>query len=242
MCTLVVLNEYVTGYPLIIAGNRDERYDRLSLSPQITSSCETSFIRPKDLEKDGTWLGVATDGWTVGLTNQDDGHHIDTAFSRGRVVVDCLEAGCHAAAAKVLKGLERPRYNPFNLFLCCVTPDRDLELEMLPPGVNVISNDCLGNGYQAKVNHAREAASRIDPNAGIDCVKSELLKILADHTDGTSEDPFQALCVHADNYAFGTKSTSIITVTNEKEVEYWYSEGHPCMSKGLSLAGHLDHP
>ena len=249
MCTLVILNDYLDDFPLVVAANRDERYDRKSSPPDVHLVGGTSFIRPWDDEKNGTWMGVSQAGWFVSLTNQDDGKHDDTALSRGKVISDCLYAGTHSAAAKVIAGLQPERYNPFNLvfgragamFLCRVCPTCDLEFEPLQPGIIVISNDCVGNRYQHKVEHAQAVACRIDPRGGIDAAMDELFRLLGDHSHARNDDPFQALCVHAEEYAFGTRSTSVVTVSNQGGVEYWYSEGHPCQSQGLTLAGRLLH-
>jgi len=251
MCTLVVLNEQIDGYPLIIAANRDERYDRRSQAPVITHFEDNDFIRPWDDEKDGTWMGVARDGWFVGITNQDDGRHEPDALSRGKVVSDCLYAGNHCGAAKVLKSLELKRYNPFNMvfgrpgamFLTRCWDGHEMEMEPLPKGVNVISNDCWGTAYDAKLEYAKmlthgmlEGASVTD----IDNIVKKLLIIMSNHRNRTSEDPFQSLCVHAEERAFGTRSTSIITVSNDKVVEYWYTDGHPCQHDELRLVGRLE--
>jgi uncharacterized protein with NRDE domain len=249
MCTLVVLNEHIEGFPLIVAANRDERYNRQSSPPEVVYNGRVSLLRPWDHEKDGTWTGIAQDGWFVGLTNQDDGKHDEHMLSRGKVVDACLEAGSHTLAARILTKLDSTRYNPFNMvfgrpgamFLSRVCPGHDLEMEPLAKGIHVISNDCCGNRYQHKVEHAHAVACRLDPKGGIDAVHDELFRMLSDHSHARDDDPFQALCVHAEEHAFGTRSTSIITVSNDKDVEYWYSEGHPCQSPGLTLAGRLLH-
>lgn len=247
MCTLIVLNECIDGYPLIVAGNRDERYDRPSAGPAVFKvGSDDQIIRPHDELKQGTWIGVARDGWFAGLTNQDDGKHDDKLLSRGKIVDEVLATGNHSKAAWILARLELARYNPFNLvfgrpgamFLFRAHPGYDLEFEPLATGVNVISNDCQGSIYQRKVAHAHALACRIDPASGIEQVRAELLTMLSDHSFA-DEDPFQALCVHADAHAFGTRSTSIITVSSDCAVEYWYSEGHPCRSSSLSLVGTL---
>jgi uncharacterized protein with NRDE domain len=249
MCTLMVLSEYLDGYPLVVAANRDERYDRASVPPELNVASGVACLRPWDQEKDGTWLGVAQNGWFVGLTNQDDGKHDPNALSRGKVVTECLHAGNHAAAAKCLQRLDVERYNPFNMvfgrpgamFLSRICPGCQLEMEPLPPGVSVISNDCCANKYQHKVEHARAAACCIDPMGGIDNAIEGLFHLLGDHTHARDDDPFQSLCVHAEEHAFGTRSTSIITVSKGLDVEYWYSEGHPCKSTGLRRFGCLPH-
>jgi uncharacterized protein with NRDE domain len=247
MCTLIVLNEYLDGYPLIVAANRDERYDRESSPPEVITNGDKSLIRPWDHEKDGTWIGIAQDGWFVGLTNQDNHDHDDCLLSRGKVVDVCLEAGNHVLVARYLTQLDPTCYNPFNIvfgrpgamFLTRVCPGHGLEMEPLPTGISVISNDCCGKRYQRKVNHAHALACNIGPNDGELSVSSELFRLLSDHTHATVDDPFQALCVHADDRGFGTRSTSIVTVSNDGNVEYWYSEGPPCRSDGLTLTGRL---
>lgn len=242
MCTLVVLNECVDGYPLIVAANRDERYDRKSSPPETHGD----LIRPWDDERDGTWMGIARDGWFVGITNQDDGKHDEHALSRGHVVSDCLKAANHCAVAKVLKALEPQRYNPFNLvfgrpgamFLTRVWAGHDLEMIPLEPGVNVISNDCWSHYYDRKVANTTQLVKDIKSRQIIDVIDS-LWTVM--HGHDACDDPFQSLCVHAEEHAFGTRSTSIITVSNEKDVMYWYSEGHPCQSKVLECVGRLSH-
>jgi len=255
MCTLILLNECVDGYPLVIAANRDERYNRRSRPPESVNCGEMTYLRPWDDEREGTWMGVAQDGWFVGLTNQDDGKHDSQALSRGKVVVDCLKARCHSQAARVLTNLDRPRYNPFNIvfgrpgamFLTRVMPDTELEMLPMLPGITVVSNDCWGHQYDEKTEWAKGLVTSLvtDPApGGIDVIRRYLLIAMGSHFESrcAKADPFQALCVHAEEHEFGTRSTSIITVSNEGNVEYWYSEGHPCQSGGLSLAGRLLHP
>jgi len=252
MCTLVVLNEWVKDHPLVVAANRDERYDRKSSPPDKHLVNGKFIISPTDEEKGGTWMGVAQDGWFVSITNQDDGHHDEHMASRGKIVLAMLHAGEHSAAARVLASLDPVRYNPFNLvwgrpgsmFLTRVMPGEHIEMEPMPSGINVISNDCWGHKYDTKLDWAKRAAwsftSDPPPEGGIEAIRRYLLLALSSHR-GCEADPFQALCVHADEYSFGTRSSSVVTVSNQGVVEYWYSEGPPCQSKGLTLAGSLLH-
>src|SRR5579863_6311932 len=143
MCTLIVLNECIDGYPLVVAANRDERYDRQSSPPDVVFNGKKSVIRPWDVERDGTWIGVAEDGWFVGITNQDDGKHDEHKLSRGQVISACLDAGGHTLAARVLACLDPTQYNPFNvvfgrpgaMFLTRVLPGQAIEMEPLPRGI-----------------------------------------------------------------------------------------------------------
>lgn len=250
MCTLIVLNEHLKSHPLVVAANRDERYDRTASAPaEHRSLAGRTMLRPWDHEKCGTWIGVSEEGWFVGITNQDDGKHEETERSRGQVVDAILGMKTHYDAAAYLRDLSHSRVhlNPFNLifgrpgslFLCRYREDCNLELDPLWGGINVISNDCDGHHYQRKVNHAYALACRIDPDGSELVASAELFKLLGDHTGATPLDPYQAMCVHAPAVGFGTRSTSIITVSKEGDAEYWYSEGPPCQSDGLMLAGHI---
>ena len=248
MCTLVVLNEHVEGYPLIVAANRDERYNRKSRPPETSHIGDNDIVRPWDEERDGTWMGVAREGWLVGITNQDDGTHDPNGLSRGKVVSDCLKAACHAGVARIVSALDRDRYNPFNLvfgrpgamMVCRVWANHELEFEPLAPGVHVISNDCWATRYKTKTDHAARVAANMTEGAkSIESVVDGLFHALGDHGSNQPDDPFQSLCVHAEEHAFGTRSSSIITVSNSMEVDYWYSEGHPCQSTGVQLVAKL---
>lgn len=239
MCTIIVLNDVFEGFPLVIAANRDERLSRKSRPPELVQHGDCKFIRPWDDEKEGTWLGIAQDGWFVGLTNQDDGKHDEHMKTRGKIVLDCLHVGSHAGAAAVLRNIDPINYNPFNLvfgrpgamFLVRVMPGKDIEMEEIPRGIAVISNDCWGSRYDAKLDLAiSHVAECLKTTKTIDQLIYALFDVLSDHTNIAQDDPFQALCVHAPEHEFETRSTSIITVSNSKDVEYWYSDGPPCQS------------
>jgi len=239
MCTLIVLSEAIDGYPLVVAANRDEHYDRPSLPPAITGD----VICPRDLHKGGTWLGVARGGWFAGLTNQVDAHQPHLLASRGHVVDACLKAGNHLAVAQYLQGLDRGVYNNFNLvfgrpgaiFLCRVWGLHALEMLVVPAGTSVFTNDCWDGQFQAKAERARELTTHLAGAVPIHDVKNALFAVLSDHQHG--DDPRQSMCIHADGW--GTRSTSIITVSNEGAVEYYYSDGAPCRSPGVACVGVL---
>jgi uncharacterized protein with NRDE domain len=245
VCTLVVLNEYIEGYPLIVAANRDDHYDRKCKLPKTFGD----FIKSQD-ENEGTWIGIGRDGWFVCVINQDDGKHDAYAASRGSIVDECLRAENHYAAARIIKSLELERYNPFNIifgrpramFLVRAFAGHELEMIPLELGINVISNDCWGRRYEKKCSWAKQfVLNTLDKPLihGIDAVLRRLMIVMGSHHNATEEDPFQSLCVHAEKHAFGTRSTSIITVSNHMDVEYYYSEGHPCQSYVPTIVGNL---
>ena len=90
MCLILFSVEQHARYPLIIAANRDEHYDRPSAplgfwtdAPQIAGG--------RDLEAGGTWLGITRQGRWAALTNyRQAGSYRLGAPSRGHLVSNYL--------------------------------------------------------------------------------------------------------------------------------------------------------
>lgn len=249
MCTVIVLNNCVNGHPLIVAANRDEFYNRPASPPSVIDRGELRIIRPWDNERAGTWIGASRGGWFVALTNQDMGSELPKASkSRGWIVDECLRAGNHRDAARVLAGLDPTQVNPFNIvfgrpgsvFLCRVLLGHAVEMQPLCDGVHVISNDCWGSMYDSKTALARQrVVATASTKQNITDVVASLVDVLSDHTLSVGNEPYQSLCVHADEDGFGTRSTSIITVTSNNDVLYYYVEGHPCERRGIEFIGSI---
>ncbi len=248
MCTLIVVHQVHDKYPLIIGANRDEAYDRPSEEPDLIQILPLAIVAPKDVRNGGTWMGAAQGGWFVGLTNQDNGEGliIMGKKSRGEVVRDVLLLGDHRAATRYLVGLDPNDYNPFNLvfgragvlFLCRIHPNVPIDLEAISDGVTVIANDCTPNAkYKRRENRAMVGALAIENGDSEDDIVNKLEATLSSHDGGT--DPNQSLCVHDDEHGFGTKSSSVVLVTKDGDIDYFHSEGHLCMSAALSLSRHL---
>ena len=244
MCTLIVVHNVNDKYPLIIAANRDEFYDRPSQGPELLQVLPVAVIAPKDLRGGGTWIGAAQGGWFVGLTNQDDGDLILDKRSRGEVVRDVLMLGDHRAAAKYLSALDPLDYNPFNLvfgrpgavFLCRIHHGVAVDLEPIETGVRVISNDCSGDRYKRRESRA-SCGAYVWEDDEQDVIVDRLLNTLSSHDGG--DDPYQSLCVHDDGRNFGTKSSSIVLITGDGDIDYFHSEGHPCEHASMPLNRHL---
>lgn len=246
MCTLIVVHQVHGKYPLIVGANRDEAYARQSEEPDLIQVLPLAVVAPRDKFNGGTWIGAAQGGWFVGLTNQDDCPLMMGKKSRGAVVRDLLLLGDHRQAARYLAAIDPRDYNPFNLtfgragamFLCRVHQTRPIDLEIIPPGVTVVANDCSETyRYRRRENRALVGALAIEAGDSEDSIVTKLEDTLKSHDGGA--DPYQSLCVHDDERGFGTKSSSVVLVSREGDVDYYHSEGHLCLSAGLSLSRHL---
>jgi uncharacterized protein with NRDE domain len=91
MCLIFISFQHHPTYKLIIAGNRDEFYDRKTVAANFWDD-QPNILAGRDLEAGGTWMGMNRSGYVSMLTNYRDPQHINPkAPSRGRLVSDFLK-------------------------------------------------------------------------------------------------------------------------------------------------------
>lgn len=90
MCLIVFSLQNHPQYAIILAGNRDEFYQRPT-KPAHVWTTNPEMIAGKDLKAGGTWLGVSVKGELGAITNHRDIHHPKEGFkSRGVIIPDFL--------------------------------------------------------------------------------------------------------------------------------------------------------
>jgi uncharacterized protein with NRDE domain len=122
MCLIAFAWGASERFPLVIAANRDEFYERPTAPlANWTTPNGTSIIGGRDLRDGGTWMAFAQNGRFAMLTNvrqpQQDGALGDAAprISRGGLVVAWLESDL--AAETWVKHIDSQRYQGFNLIV-----------------------------------------------------------------------------------------------------------------------------
>src|ERR1019366_792977 len=113
MCTLIVAVRHFPRLPLLVAANRDERYDRPASA--VHRWAGERFVAPRDDEAGGTWLGVNDQGLFVGITNRSGAVKDDARESRGVLVVEALRAASASGLHASLAALRAERFNAFHL-------------------------------------------------------------------------------------------------------------------------------
>ncbi|MHB8383139.1 MAG: NRDE family protein [Candidatus Binataceae bacterium] len=252
MCTLAIYFRVAPQWPVIIAANRDEFLDRAALDPTVLSD-DPQVIGGKDLRAGGTWLGISQNGLVCGLLNRPvvEGGN-PRARSRGLLCLDALRRPTATAAAEFAAAEDGANYNPFNLLIAArdvafVAYNRNGEIELveLTPGLHMLSNQNVDDFECPKISrsHGRfaELGERADFQRDPAAMRSELGRMLADHsaeTDPRTGRP-SSLCLHLDNY--GTRSSSMIFLGREPgRVEHFFAPGAPCKTAYVSaLAPHL---
>lgn len=120
MCIIFIAKNIHPSYPLIIAANRDEYFERPTQSPHWWENAPHIFAG-KDLQAGGTWMGYSRSNRIAAITNvRRLNLYRDEARSRGEWVrrfLDVEETDIDIALTEFTSMLETEAhlYNPFNL-------------------------------------------------------------------------------------------------------------------------------
>jgi uncharacterized protein with NRDE domain len=235
MCLLIMISGVVPGMPLIVAANRDERRARptVAMTRLERAGGELSILGGRDEVGGGTWLATNEGGVVAGLTNRPLREGPDTA-KRSRGELPLALARHHTAAAAVEAfgtAIDPSAYNPswllvadrHDVFFVDVTGTDRVMVEQLPVGVHVLENRGLHEA-SPKVERVRELLDPVLTRPGM--LLDSLPALLADHHVPDGEPPadatnprlaqaVRAICVHADEDDYGTRSSAVITVDND---------------------------
>lgn len=148
MCLILIARGAHPEFPLVIAANRDEYYQRPTARAAYWPD-HRHVLAGRDLECMGTWLGVTRTGRFAALTNfRDPRGRKNEAPSRGRLVSDFLVADLDPRSYLESIKIAAPRYNGFNLVagdmdgVFCFS-SHDSAVQELLPGVHGLSNHLL---------------------------------------------------------------------------------------------------
>jgi uncharacterized protein with NRDE domain len=258
VCIVLALFQVHPQLPLVIAANRDEYYARRSSAAERLSS-SPRIVGGRDLERGGTWMGVAEGGLFVGLTNRRTiGPPEPARRSRGEIVMSALHAGTAAGVERLLSAVDARAYNPFNLIFgdarsLRVAYGREghaaVQVHPLAPGLHVLGNDTLG-APSWKVRRAEDLAKPVVDRPWFELAPA-LHRVLADHAlpapEEVPEPPawmdrelarqLQAICVHTPTY--GTRSATLAAIGNDGVIHYAFAPGPPCTTAMQDVTGLL---
>jgi uncharacterized protein with NRDE domain len=241
VCTLAVYFRAFDDFPLIIAANRDEHYNRPSAPPSLLQTTP-KIISGRDLRAGGTWLGFNEGGLVVAILNRhttDETSLLPTARSRGALCMDLLMQNSAADATDFLRD-HRVRYHPFTVLVADLrtayvahNEDRTILNQKLDAGLHVFSSAADFELHSSKARRAEALFAGIKdrmPQLGCDLPGSirALQAVLADHSlPAGSTNPGDAICVHRETS--GTVSSSILFFSQSRSrFESYYCEGAPC--------------
>lgn len=226
MCTIALAYQCREDAPILIAANRDEYYRRPASPPFWRLCGKMPVFSPLDLEQGGTWIGVNAAGVFAGITNRHSHHRQKNAISRGIIVHHVLaESTAIVAVEKILRMLDPLQYRPFHLLVADPTmayliwhDGAELHSTQLEPGFHLFTQQSLG--AQPYDRDVRRFFPTDVHQASLDVFASALRQHAMPELDGT--------CVHLSKMGYGTRSSSIIVVHNDRTFRYLHAEGAPC--------------
>jgi uncharacterized protein with NRDE domain len=238
MCTLVIAWQVFADYPVAVAANRDESVERSS-NPPAKLSDDPGVVAPSDAEAGGTWIGYNEFGLFVAITNRWTDIDLAGERSRGLLVRDALEAESAEDAARLTERVvEDDEYEGFNLVVAdenaalLLEWDGQLRVRNLSPAIHVVMNtgeignvtipDAWPERSEQQVQNGRKVLEALQPkpDESSDEWLSRGADVLGDHDYG--------VCVHHEEFGFGTRSSSLISIDSEGEATYHFADGPPC--------------
>lgn len=239
MCTLILLQQTVEGWPLVVGSNRDEYLARPSAPPALFASEGERFVAPQDLQAGGTWMGLNARGVFVGVTNRRFAGAVPPDVrSRGSLVRSLLALPDLDAIGEALERCDGS-YRPFHvvasdgrraILAVLSEPAGRVEIGALAPGVHVICNA----PDASKVRDLQAQLENINWAAGLPAARTALATLLQSHARGAGS--LDDACVHLGEY--GTRSSAILGVG--PRWHWWQAEGPPCQSKYQNYSRLLD--
>lgn len=185
MCLILFSWQQNLDYPLILAANRDERYNRPTRSLHDWQE-PSGIVGGRDLHAGGSWLAADYRGRFAAVTNvRDQGLVRDNARSRGGLITDFLTND--QPLEKWLERLRKARhqYSGFNLLVGELASGRLVFysnqsnlLEQVTPGLYGLSNGELNEPWP-KVERGKALLSGCLQSAASPNV-AHLLTLLSD--------------------------------------------------------------
>ena len=179
MCLLVFAWQPETQQPLLLLANRDEFLSRPSAGLAWWEDAP-DVVAGRDLEANGTWLGVNRSGQFAALTNIRDTQLAQGAVSRGHLVSDFLRGAVQPERYIQQVAEQVGLYSGFNLLVgnrhaLWFLNSQQGSAQKLSPGIYALCNADLDTPWP-KVVRLRTAFSHIYNRASDD----ELMALMQD--------------------------------------------------------------
>jgi uncharacterized protein with NRDE domain len=243
VCTLALYFHIFPDYPLVVAANRDEHYDRPSSAPEVLATTPR-ILAGKDLRAGGTWLGVNEYGLLAGILNRrpnGEPSPPSATRSRGLLCLDLLRLES-ASQGGALMEQEKRNYQPFTLVCAdrteawaAINRNGSIHTLRLGDGIHVFSSAAAHDERSEKKERAYALFSALVPEltrtgSDVSSWPSILANVLSDHMPGDMrDDRREAICVHGD--VSGTVSSSILIYSpRERRFQTFFCSGPPCQN------------
>lgn len=243
MCLVLFNHGEHPVYPLIVAANRDEFYNRPAAPAHVWEQ-PAGIVAGKDLTGGGTWLGLTHSGRFAALTNvrKPDVPPPAGALSRGGIVTSLLDDSVPMEETFDRLSERADRYDLYNVI--AGTPGRLMyetnqapgSFREIPPGTHGLSNAMLDTPWPKvelgieRLTRIAEDVCPIDPDVLFE-ILSEVEPFLHDRLPETGVGPelersLSPLFIRMSGY--GTRCQTVILVDRDGRatfIERSFSDG-----------------
>jgi len=249
MCILFFAIKQHPKYPVIICANRDEFHQRPAKAmhwwPEKSNDSKNATLAGKDLQADGTWLGLNKQGRFSALTNFRQPQLFDKAKpSRGNLVLQALAKTDDEMSAQLQRSSQK--YNGFNLVfgqldnLFCFNSVSQKQ-QPLTAGFHSLCNGALDDIWPKMVLGQTQLAHAVnEQNLNI----NQLVELMKNKSKAPTkqlpktgvplewEQLLSSIFIVSPEY--GTRTTNIITQDNKGNITVYdrsYDESGDCIAE-----------
>ncbi len=230
MCLILFGYKISTKYPLVLAANRDEFYNRPT-APMKYWEDMPSILGGRDLERNGTWFGINKRGRFSALTNYRDPSTIkQNAPSRGELIVNYLASKQPDTSFKSSLLRNRLKFNGFNLLFGDINDlfwfsNLKKKIVKIGPGIHGLSNKFLNTPWP-KVEKGKQQLKKIIHD---DLSTESLFSMLNDQTEpdksllpdtGIDHEWERILSpLYIQSEIYGTRSSTVMLIDRKGKIE-----------------------
>ncbi len=230
MCVIFASYRQNGTFPLIIAANRDEFYERPTASAARWKDFPEIYAG-RDLVANGTWLGITDSGRFAAVTNFRDPNQPKGTRSRGDLVADFLKLDVPTGEYMNEVAQRKDDYTGFSLLAGQINAgseefyyysNRGDGPRELAPGVYGLSNGLLDVPWP-KVARGKNTFERIISRGNFD--DEEIFGLLGDRSVAVDEElPDTGVGTEIERYLspifietpiYGTRSSTIVTIDKD---------------------------
>ncbi|MFZ1934715.1 MAG: NRDE family protein [Thermoguttaceae bacterium] len=229
MCTLAILYRVARGTPILVAANREERFDRPTQYPKIQSG-SPRVVCGTDRRAGGTWFGVNQNGLFCAVANRRKTSVPAEPRSRGLLCRELLELrSAREAAAHAAKELAKGSYAGAN-YICAdgryaavVHGGDQIEIVELSPGLHIVTGGDVDDPKDERHQFVRRMLTlqNLDSAVAFLAVASRVFSRKPD-----SEGRRGVVLLGNE---FGTVSSTLLSLPRKiQHAAYQYTPGPPC--------------
>lgn len=222
MCTLVILRRPAHDWPLVLAGNRDERRSRPWRPPSRHWPDRPEVVGGLDELAGGSWFGVNDYGVAAVVMNRTGTlGPAEGKRSRGELVLEALDHAEAAEAAQALAELDPGAYRAFNLFVGdpvsawwlrhTGTDAARIEVLEVPPGLHMLAAGDLDDVRLARIRiHLPRFRAQSEPDPECD-EWAGWPRLLAERSYAEADGPCSAMNLDLPD-GFGTVCSHLLAI------------------------------